>query len=192
MGTTFKGIVIGVIGTCVVAALIGLFIIWTGAYDVRADKPHIPIVRWALHTTLENAIRRNGRNVEVPQLTPAMITAGAIAFHANCEGCHGAPGVEQHKPPRHMRPSPPDLVKVAQKLTPGDIFWVGENGIKMTAMPAMGHVVGKKTLWDIVAFVHNMPGMTPQHYQALINSKASQSGQANQSAAKGSGKSAQG
>lgn len=38
----------------------------------------------------------------------------------------------------------------------------------MSAMPAWGKTLDDAAIWDIVAFVHRMPLMTPADYQRLL------------------------
>lgn len=37
----------------------------------------------------------------------------------------------------------------------------------MSAMPAWGKTLNDAAIWDIVAFAHRMPLMTPEAYQQL-------------------------
>lgn len=45
-----------------------------------------------------------------------------------------------------------------------------KHGVKMTAMPAWGRTHSDELMWDMVAFVRQMPKMTPAQYQAAIKS----------------------
>ncbi|MHB8721984.1 MAG: c-type cytochrome [Steroidobacteraceae bacterium] len=40
-------------------------------------------------------------------------------------------------------------------------FWIIKHGIKMSAMPAWGKSLDDAAIWDIVAFVRQLPQMTP-------------------------------
>jgi mono/diheme cytochrome c family protein len=42
-----------------------------------------------------------------------------------------------------------------------------KNGIKMTGMPAFGPTHDDQTIWNIVAFVNQLPNMTAERYRAL-------------------------
>jgi mono/diheme cytochrome c family protein len=48
-----------------------------------------------------------------------------------------------------------------------NLFWIVKNGIKMTGMPAFGPTHDDKTIWNIVAFVNQLPNMTAEQYRAL-------------------------
>jgi len=63
-----------------------------------------------------------------------------------------------------MRPQPPDLSEAAAEWTPQEIFWIVKHGVKMTGMPAFGPSHGDDTLWNVAAFVKQLPAMTPERY----------------------------
>ena len=39
-------------------------------------------------------------------------------------------------------------------------------------MPAWGKSLNDEAIWDIVSFVRKMPAMTPEQYQALLQTHA--------------------
>lgn len=45
-----------------------------------------------------------------------------------------------------------------------ETFWVVKNGIRMTGMPAFGFTHDDEKIWDIVAFVGKMHGMSSADY----------------------------
>jgi mono/diheme cytochrome c family protein len=68
-----------------------------------------------------------------------------------------------------LYPQAPELWHDAS-LSSGEQFWAIKHGIKMTAMPAWGRTHSDELIWDMVAFVRKLPGMTPAQYQAAIKS----------------------
>lgn len=46
-------------------------------------------------------------------------------------------------------------------------IYIVKHGIKMTGMPAWGESHNDQELWDIIAFIRELPRMTPQQYQEL-------------------------
>lgn len=65
-----------------------------------------------------------------------------------------------------MRPMPPHLTEAAAHWEPKEVFWVVKHGIKMWGMPAFGPAHDDEALWGLVAFVKQLPGMTPEAYEA--------------------------
>jgi ketosteroid isomerase-like protein len=61
---------------------------------------------------------------------------------------------------------PPDLTTLAND-DPKRSFWIIKHGIKMSAMPAWGKTHTDEQIWNMVAFLQKLPGMTPAQYAAL-------------------------
>lgn len=66
-----------------------------------------------------------------------------------------------------MRPRPDGVGGAAAEWEPGEVYWIVKHGIKMTGMPAFGPSHDEETLRGIVAFVKELPAMTPERYAAL-------------------------
>ena len=69
---------------------------------------------------------------------------------------------------RSLYPRAPELRR-GSALTPGEEFWMVKHGIKMTGMPAWGVTHDDKIIWDVVAFLRKLPGLSAEDYQALVN-----------------------
>ena len=60
-----------------------------------------------------------------------------------------------------MYPKPPDLrLSHTQKLTDGEIFYIIENGIRMSGMPAFGGADTADQSWKLVYFIRHLPQLT--------------------------------
>lgn len=163
-----SGLALGIVGTILVAIAIWLTMAYTGAYNVAASDPHSDAVRWTLDTTMHRSIERRAGKVELPQTFPdALVAEGATHYAESCVHCHGAPGQEPTDWSRGMRPEPPHLVEAATEWRPEEIYWIVENGIKMSGMPAFGTHHGPEGIAALTAFVTQLPGLTPDDYRAL-------------------------
>ncbi|MEJ7931443.1 cytochrome c [Ramlibacter sp. AN1015] len=162
------GLVVGFLGAVVVAALAGLTIAYTGAYNVAATEEHLSVTRWAFDTTMHSSVKQRAGSVQQAEpVTPVMLARGAGEYKAMCQHCHGGPGAKREKWADGMRPQPPHLAEAAADWKPGEILWIVKHGIKMTGMPAFGPTHDDETLRSIVAFVSELPAMTPERYAAL-------------------------
>ncbi len=160
-------VVIGIIAT--------LGFAFSGIYDVSASSSHGGLVNWLLSTTSHASIERRARNIEVPDLDDdALILAGVNDFDSMCTACHGAPGRDPEAVGQGLNPPAPDLAEAAAELTPGELFWVTKNGIKMTGMPAWGATHGDDSIWPVVAFMTRLPELDEAAYQELLASAAGQ------------------
>ena len=152
-----------------VAAAAGALAIYSGAYNVSATTQHWQPVYTLLSTTLRYSVQMRARHIETPMLTdPQRIASGALLFNAKCVQCHGAPGVAPGDIGKSMQPLPGPLVDALQRWRPREIYWLTRHGIKMSGMPAWEFRLSDAQMWDVVAFVQHMPGVTPQAYAQAI------------------------
>ena len=68
---------------------------------------------------------------------------------------------------RGLYPRAPELRRQAD-LTPAEQFWIVKHGVKMSGMPAWGVTHDDELLWDVVAFVRQLPELTPERYEILV------------------------
>ena len=153
-----------VVGTIIAAVLVLLILIYIGAYNVSATSGHSGIARWALDTTMRNSVQRRADAKSPQQFSRSMIAAGAGEYKAMCQQCHGGPGVTRADWAQGIVPRPPDLTKATRRWQSDEVFWIVKNGIKMTAMPSFGETHDDQTIWNITAFVKQLPAMDPESY----------------------------
>lgn len=165
---------LGFVSAVALLVAFALLLILTGAYNLAASEPHLPAVRWALETAMQNGVERSAQAITAPtDFTDEQVRHGFQAFDAMCVQCHGAPGQKRADWTAGMRPRPPDLSEKVAGWTPAEVFWILRHGIKMTGMPAFGKTHKDETLWNIVAFVQRLPATTPDDYVRLRKELAS-------------------
>lgn len=162
------GIAAGILLTILVAIAVWLIVVYTGAYNVAATDRHADLVRWTLDTTMHRSVSSRAESLNVPEtFPPELIAAGGSRYASMCAHCHAGPGIERAGWASGMRPMPPHLTEAAAKWEPQEVFWIVQNGIKMSGMPAFGPDHGDEALLEITAFVKQLPGMTPEEYEDL-------------------------
>lgn len=170
------GIAVGIGASIALAGVVGLYVVYSGAFNVAATEEHASFTRWAFDTTFENSVQRRAQDVVPPSdFTPAMIAQGAHEYKEMCQHCHGGPGVERDEWASGLRPRPPHLTEAATHWEPGEVFWLVKHGAKMTGMPAFGPSHDDEALWSIVAFVKALPAMSDERYAALGEQRGEQS-----------------
>jgi mono/diheme cytochrome c family protein len=148
------------------AAGAGLFI-ESGFYNIGADEHHTKPTLAIIEQLRERSIAVRDRSIEAQPVSSAEgIRAGAARYATLCVGCHLAPGVTKSDIRPGLYPHPPNLAQ-EDLQNPQRAFWIIKHGIKMTAMPAWGKTLNDAAIWDLVAFVQNMPTMTPEAYQQI-------------------------
>lgn len=142
---------------------------YSGVYDVSASTPDNPYVAWAVHVTSDASVgvRLGGNIVPAGLNNAAAIGDGAKLFIQNCEVCHGAPGVAPTHIAMGLNPPPPDLFRATRKPDEQENFQFIHNGVKMTAMPAFGASEGGAHIWNLVAFLNKLPGISATEYAKL-------------------------
>lgn len=83
-------------------------------------------------------------------------------FADHCAICHGNNGRGETMFGRGMYPKPPDLQSAnTQEMSDGEIFYIVENGIRMSGMPAFGGANSAEDSWKLVHFIRHLPQLTP-------------------------------
>src|SRR4026209_1904739 len=158
-----------VFGALVILVGIAAGATFAGLYNIAADVPHTQPVYWLLDTVRERSVTARAQNIPVPDnLDDAnRISRGAGQYAEMCSGCHLAPGMKRTEISQGLYPRAPELRR-GTDLTPAEQFWIVKHGLKMTAMPAWGVTHDDEPLWAVVAFVRNLPELTPDQYEALV------------------------
>ena len=113
------------------------------------------------------AIPRGARDAKTPVEETSEVLAGATAHFADhCASCHGNDGRGGTLIGRGLYPKPPDMsAPDTQQLTDGELYYIIENGVRFTGMPAFGEEPGNqenKESWDLVHFIRHLPGITDE------------------------------
>ena len=142
----------------------------SGWYNPAALDPHPSWVSRFIEMALREGVQHYARDVEPPPLGDESLANRAAGHFANrCEGCHGAPGIPRDQQGQAMYPVPPDLAIAVPDWTPGELYWVLENGIKLSGMPAWGPTHRGDELWALVAFILRLPDMSADEYRRVTD-----------------------
>ena len=155
------------------ATLAATLVLQAGWYDASAVRPHFQFVHSLIERGMQQSVRFHARNVAEPPPSPQAIARGGAAFRQVCEQCHGGPGVAMAAIGMSMQPVPGPLADAARRWKPREMYWITANGIKMSGMPAWRVHLGEQEIWDIVAFLGVLPGLTPAQYAAIAAGAAS-------------------
>jgi mono/diheme cytochrome c family protein len=151
----------------VAAAALGLAVLYGGWYNVGATRQHLQLVHTVLEKGMHESVRHHARGVSVPTLDAGHVQRGAMIYASHCVKCHGAPGTAQDVVGMSMQPVPGPLVDAARRWNEREMYWITRHGIKMSGMPAWEFHLDEQELWSVVAFLRELPGLTPQAYRAI-------------------------
>jgi len=161
----------------VLVALAGggaLATIYLGLAPVAATEPHWKITEWALSTAMQKAVERRAARIAVPGdlAAPARIRVGAAQYDEMCLACHAAPGAKAASLAEGLLPPPPELADEIEEWDAAALFWITKHGVRMTGMPGFGPTHDDAELWDVVAFLRQLPEMSPAEYRSLVEAAA--------------------
>jgi len=118
------------------------------------------------------AIPRKAREARNPVLSSPEVLAGAMEHFADhCAICHGNDGKGKTLIGKGLYPKPPDMSLVeTQRLTDGELYYIIQNGVRLTGMPAFGETGTNEPdeeSWALVYFIRHLPGMTVEEEQKM-------------------------
>lgn len=117
------------------------------------------------------AIPAHARKTTNPEPATAEIVDEAMAHFADhCAFCHGNDGSGQTEIGRGLYPKPPDMrLAATQQLTDGELFYIIENGVPLTGMPAFGTggKEGETASWRLVHFIRRLPRLTNEDLERM-------------------------
>ncbi|WP_343738177.1 c-type cytochrome [Achromobacter sp.] len=162
------------------AGAVGGGVVYFGMYDVTATSPHTTPVHHLLDVALTRAVKLRSADIVPPELDAAeRIQNGSRLYRAHCAQCHGGPGVAPQPYALGLNPAPAALVATARTRTAAEIFWVTRQGIKMTGMPAWQYRLTDDEIWDVVAFLRVLPGLSADDYRRGDEGQPAEKPQAN-------------
>jgi mono/diheme cytochrome c family protein len=88
----------------------------------------------------------------------------------HCALCHANDGSGNTDMGRQMYPPAPDMRgPETQRLTDGELFYIIENGIRLTGMPAWGSGSERdqQDTWKLARFIRRLPAITPAELEKM-------------------------
>jgi mono/diheme cytochrome c family protein len=138
---------------------------------VAASLLHDGLSARAKPTRFEIMIAHEARHVAIPssarlKQNPLLASEkdlrdARVHFADHCAICHANDGSGQTVMGDGLYPKPPDLrLPETQNLTDGEMFWIIENGVRFTGMPAFpdgDEHGGAPDNWKLVHFIRHLP-----------------------------------
>jgi mono/diheme cytochrome c family protein len=157
----------------VAVAILTLFatFVWIGSRGISARGEPSAIETAVARTMRRLAVPRGDRDRPNPvQATPEVIAAGMSHYADHCAACHANDGSGETEIGLGLYPKPPDMRQDAtQSLSDGELFYIIENGVRLTGMPAWGngtHESAEET-WHLVHFIRRLPKLTDAELEEM-------------------------
>ncbi|MCI0567370.1 MAG: c-type cytochrome, partial [Acidobacteria bacterium] len=110
------------------------------SHGLSARDTPLPIEAFVARRLRHFAIPREGRLTRNPiPLTPDALAEGMAHFADHCAGCHANDGSGETEMGQNLYPKAPDMrLPETQRLSDGELFYIIQNGVRFTGMPAWG------------------------------------------------------
>ena len=145
--------------------------IWIGSRGISARAEPGLVERTVARTMRSLAVPRGDRDRPNPvAATPQVVAAGMAHFADHCAACHANDGSGETAIGLGLYPRPPDMRQEAtQSLTDGELFYIVENGVRLTGMPAFGTGTAEdaEQTWHLVRFIRELPRLTPEQIEEM-------------------------
>jgi len=102
--------------------------------------------------------------------SPEVLAEGRAHWADHCFSCHANNGSGDTVLGKSLYPPAPDMrLPATQQLTDGELFYIIQNGIRLTGMPAWGNGTPKdeEDSWKLVHFIRHLPQITLEEKKAM-------------------------
>ncbi len=124
------------------------------------------IIGWMRATALPAEVR--ARANPVPS-TPEVLADASAHWADHCAVCHANDGSGDTQMGRNLYPPAPDMRKDGtQQKSDGELFYIIQNGIRLTGMPGWGGSAhDEEDSWKLVHFIRHLPQLTFEEKKAM-------------------------
>jgi cbb3-type cytochrome c oxidase subunit III len=154
-------VLLGALAAVIVLAAVAVWQL--DGLSTRAEPTAIE--RVVARATRRLAVPRNSRGATNPvSFSPAVWAESRAHFADHCATCHANDGSGQTEMGQRFYPKVPDMrLDETQELTDGELYWIIENGIRLTGMPAWGPGGGGDLdTWKLVHFIRRLKDLMPE------------------------------
>ena len=149
-------------------ATVGLWIARSNGFSTRTPPTAVErVVMQGLHWL---SVPRAARAAANPvAFSPEVWAQSRAHFADHCASCHANDGSGNTDLGRGLFPRAPDMrLAQTQDKTDGELYWIIENGIRLTGMPAWGAGGGDDAdTWKLVHFIRRLKELTPEQLKEM-------------------------
>jgi len=154
-------IVVGLLTLIIIVGAITARFVRVSGFSTRAQPTWVE--RVTARTVRQWAVPQRMRQTINPVTFSPDVWAEARAHFADhCATCHANDGSGDPEMGRNLYPKAPDMrLAETQRLTDGELYWIIENGVRLTGMPAWGSGGDNDTdSWKLVHFIRHLKDLT--------------------------------
>ena len=155
----------------IMAIVMVVTFIWIGSRGISAKAQPGRVETVVARTMRRLAMPRSAQELKNPVATSPDVLAEGMAHYADhCAACHANDGSGETELGLGLYPKPPDMrLQATQSLSDGELFYIIENGVRLTGMPAWstGTEEGKAATWHLVHLIRELPRLTPEQIEQM-------------------------
>jgi mono/diheme cytochrome c family protein len=168
--TGLKWFLIGAVSLLALGTVTSLIVVM-GARGFSAREQPTSLERIAALSARSLAMPADAKAHANPMAdSPEVIADGLAHWADHCAACHANNGSGDAEMGKHMYPPAPDMRQAAtQDLTDGELFYIIQNGIRLTGMPGWGNGTthDEQDSWKLVRFIRHLPKLTASEEQHM-------------------------
>jgi len=168
MTTGSRLVVSALVAAVLLAAGLAFWVAAANGFSARTPPTRVErLVVRALHRW---SVPPRARDAVNPVSFSPQVWAEACAHFADhCASCHGNDGRGNTELGRSLFPKVPDMTQPStQDKTDGEIYWIIENGIRLTGMPAWGKGgMDDADSWKLVHFIRHAAHLSPEQLKEM-------------------------
>ena len=161
-----------IVPLAILAAVFAFFIGWLTFTGMSARTPPSSFETLLGRTVQRLSIPKSARAAKNPmESTPDALVEARRHFADHCASCHANDGSGKTEMGQNLYPRVPDMRSAqCQNLTDGEIYYIIENGIRFTGMPAWGSGgPNDHETWHLVLFIRHLPHLTEEDLDDMKN-----------------------
>jgi hypothetical protein len=161
-------VVIVAVAAVLMVAATGVWLVSANGFSARTLPT--PIERMVMRAIHRWSVPASARTLENPvAFSPNVWAESRAHFADHCASCHANDGSGDTEIGRNLFPKAPDMrLAATQNKSDGELYWIIENGIRLTGMPAWGKGGNDDAdSWKLVHFVRHLAELTPDHVKAM-------------------------
>jgi len=155
---------LGALSLALFLSISGVILLQTSARGFGAHAEPAAWEKLAARQARLMAFPSNVKNKQNPiPNSPAVITDARAHWADHCAICHGNDGSGKTEMGKNTYPPAPDMRKQGtQNMTDGELFYIIENGVRWSGMPAWngGSEHDQEDSWKLVHFIRHLPELS--------------------------------
>ena len=160
----------GAVSLCFLAVAIGAIFV-LNAHGFSASERPGNVERWLARLARSAALPSASRARANPVTNNSETLAQARAHWADhCASCHANDGSGDTQLGKRTYPPAPDMrLPATQQMSDGELFYIIQNGIRLSAMPAWGGGSDRdeRDSWKLVHFIRHLPQLTVEEKKEM-------------------------